>query len=81
MKHWGRFMRAKEIAAERIDLPYTHYSWRPRTVAGWAIRIACTDLGQDAWYRAGQLATEGQDSSRAAAMPASETGSSPEQDP
>ncbi len=50
MKLARRYNDARGIAEILIDRG--SYVWRPSCAAGWLIRIACTDVGQDAWQRA-----------------------------
>jgi hypothetical protein len=48
-----RFEKAREIAEPM--LLGGNYSWIPKTKLGWVIRIACTDVGQDAWQSATEI--------------------------
>lgn len=89
MKITERFTEAKRVTtkrfnkAKKITLGYLengNYRWHPSTLAGWVIRIACTDVGQGAW----QLAKSSNDASDATTPPpesvdgSSETDSEPE---
>lgn len=46
-----RFRRAQTIAEPMLK--GGNYRWLPTTQLGWVLRISCSDVGVDAWQKAG----------------------------
>jgi hypothetical protein len=49
MKFTQRFEAARTEAQKLLE--DGDYRWVPTTSIGWVIRIACTDVGQNAWVQ------------------------------
>lgn len=45
-----QFEVARRIAEPMINKGT--YRWKPSTLFGWVVRMACTDVGQGAWQQA-----------------------------